>query len=99
MMKLRQQAGEVVNQTYYRGRSFVVERAGIPVAVIIPPTEYDDLQRMKREARNDFFAMTEQLRERLAQSGATEEELQAEITEAIAQVRAEDARTRSHRNS
>lgn len=63
-----------------------MERAGEPKAVIIPIREYEDLQRIKREARERFMKMTQEIQAAFA--GMNSSEIEQEIATAIKEVRA-----------
>ncbi len=86
-MELRQKAGELVNQTYYQGQSFLVKRAGQVMVAIIPASEYREVQRIKQESRDRFFATTDEVRQRVSKSGVSDKELQNDIDEAVAESR------------
>ena len=45
----RKSLGELLESVYYRGDEVVVERAGKPMAVIIPVHQYERLERQKGE--------------------------------------------------
>ncbi len=92
-MQARQRFGELLDKGFYQGRSFLVERAGKVMVAIIPATEYQQLQRLKTEARESFFTTTKELRNRVAQSRLRDEDIQALIDEAVMEVRRETAPT------
>jgi hypothetical protein len=50
-----------------------------------------DKPKRRRKAKDQFWAMTDAIRERVAQSGLTDEEIQRLIDEAVEEVRAERA--------
>jgi prevent-host-death family protein len=76
----KQQFSGVVNRVARDGERIIVEKSGLPAAVIIPIEEYQRFkasEEKKREARHRFF-------ERLAQvgdafDGVSDEELEREI--------------------
>lgn len=84
-IEARRRFGELLDKTYYRGESFIVERAGEPKAAIVPIREYEELQRQKKMAKEQFWAMTQEMRKRTIQYDA--QEIQAAIDEAIDAVR------------
>ena len=57
-MKARRQFGEVLDKTYYQGRSFLIERAGKPVAAIIPIRLYEAIQSESRQHFSAFMTQT-----------------------------------------
>ena len=81
MMDLRSQPGTFLDRVFYRNESIVIERAGEPKAVIIPLREYRDFQRRKQEARMRFWAITEEIRQRLAAHDP--QEVEAAFAEAL----------------
>lgn len=87
-MELRNQPGTLLDRVFYRGESFVVEKAGEARAVIVPIREYKDMVRRKQAARERFWEMTQELRKRL--EPYEPEEIQAAIDEAIEAVRREN---------
>ena len=86
MMELRNQPGTLLDRVFYRGESFVVEKAGEARAVIVPVREYEDMQRRKQSAREQFWQMTQELQTAFA--GVDPQEIEAEIDKAIQEVRA-----------
>jgi len=62
----RRRLGELLDKTDYRRESFLIERAGQAKAVMIPVSEYNEMQRMKQEARKRLFARIDQTQKRLA---------------------------------
>lgn len=91
----KQQFSGVVNRVARDGERIIVEKSGLPAAVIIPIEEYQRFkvsEEKKREARERFF-------ERLAQvgdafDGVSDEELEREIRRAQQEVRDDLARER-----
>jgi prevent-host-death family protein len=44
-MKARQNFGQMLEEVYYKGDQFVIERAGKPMAALVPLTLLDELQK------------------------------------------------------
>lgn len=86
-MNLRREFGTLLDRADYRNESFVIERAGKPKAVLVPYSEFEQLQRIRREAREQFFATVDEMRE--AFSDLSEQEINALVEEAVQSVRAE----------
>jgi len=81
-MTARQQFGQILEETFYRGNQYVVERAGRPMAAIVPIEQY----RQWQQRRADFFALVDQAQERTRQ--APSDELEAVMGEAVAAAKA-----------
>jgi prevent-host-death family protein len=90
-VEARKKLGEVLDGVYYRGDEVVIERAGKPLAVVVPAHIYENMERRREE----FWQIVEDLRERNKDVPA--EVLQAEVDEAIREVREE--RTRQQNKS
>ncbi|MDP1809692.1 MAG: type II toxin-antitoxin system Phd/YefM family antitoxin [Actinomycetota bacterium] len=88
-IKARQNLGQLLEESYYRGDEFVIERAGKPMAALIPIQEYE---RWQAQREKDFAAL-EQVREQAAQY--TPEEVQRDVAEAVRKVRKRHAPGRS----
>jgi len=52
----RKRLGEVLEGVYYRGDEVVIERAGKPMAVVIPAERYEAMER----SRERFFELIEE---------------------------------------
>ncbi len=76
-MELRKEPGRFLDRVDLRQETFIVERAGKPKAALVPLTELREMVRMKEEAREEFFAMTDELRQRVVQSGLSQEQPEA----------------------
>jgi prevent-host-death family protein len=76
-MELRTKTGQILDQAFYRGDEFIVARKGLPLAAIIPYTEYEKWRRF----REMFFARLEALQEKFAD--LSEEEIGQLVQEAI----------------
>ena len=87
-LKARQNLGQILEGVYYRGDQYIVERAGKPMAAVIPISQYMQW----KERRDRFFAMIDELREK--NRDATPEEIEADVAEAVREVRQMKARAR-----
>jgi prevent-host-death family protein len=70
---------------YYRGDEVVIERAGKPMAVVVPAERYEALERN----RDRLFAMIEDVHERNAR--IPPEVIEAEAAEAVLKARRDEA--------
>lgn len=50
-MGVRQGLGEILNEVYYRGDTFIVERDGKPLAAIVPLSLLEELQKKRSPAK------------------------------------------------
>lgn len=82
-VEARKRLGEILESVYYRGDEVIIERAGKPMAVVIPSARYEAFQRQ----RERFLDIIEEMDER----NKTDEErvIEREIEQAIQEVRAE----------
>ncbi len=90
-MEARRRLGELLESVYHRGDEVVIERAGKPMAVVIPASRYAAMERDWEE----FWAMVHRIQERNA--NVPPEEIYAEVEEAIREVR--EARRRKSKQS
>lgn len=79
----RKRLGELLESVYYRGDEIIIERAGKPMAVVIPAARYEAIQR-KRER---VWKLIAEAHER--NKDVPPEVLEREIEQAIKEVRAE----------
>ncbi len=86
MMKLRSEPGSVIDRVFYKNESFIVEKAGEERAVIVPLREYKEMQRRRQYAKEQFWAMTQEIQERMKDKAP--DEIEREIQRAIDEVRA-----------
>jgi prevent-host-death family protein len=93
-MDLRKEPGTILDRVDLRQETLVIERAGKRKAVLVPAPLYDKWQQLEHEAREEFWAMTEEIRKNVAQSGLSEAEIQTLVDEAVADVRQENAAKR-----
>jgi prevent-host-death family protein len=84
-LKARQQLGQLLEEVYYRGDQYIIERAGKPMAAVVPVWFIDEWQ--KRRER--FFAMIDDVHARNAD--VPPDIIEREIAEAVQHVRHEVA--------
>ncbi len=77
----RKRLGEILESVYYRGDEVIIERAGKPMAVVIPAQQYERLQR----DRNRIIELIEMNWEH--NKNVPSEEIEDAIAKAIAEVR------------
>jgi prevent-host-death family protein len=82
-VEARKRLGEILESVYYRGDEVTIERAGKPMAVVIPSSRYEILERQRRR----LLEMIEEVHER--NKNADEKVIEREIEQAIHEVRAE----------
>jgi prevent-host-death family protein len=80
-VEARKKLGAILDGVYYRGDEVVIERAGKPLAVVVPAHIYENMERRREE----FWRLIEETREKNKDVPA--DVLQAEADEAIAEVR------------
>lgn len=83
-VQARQQLGRLLEEVFYQNQRVIIERAGRPMAVMVPLEQYRHWQ----EQRTAFFAMVEEVRQRTRE--IPPEELEAVIAEASAAAKAQD---------
>ena len=77
----RKRLGELLEGVFYRGDEVVIERAGKPMAVVIPAELYEGLER----SRERLFALVEQAQKR--NKNVRFEVIELEVQKAIEGVR------------
>ena len=82
-MKARRNFGQLLEEVFYKGDQFIVERAGKPMAVVVPINQYIQW----KERRERFFAMIDEMR--AGNKDVPSEVIEAEVEEAIRAVREE----------
>jgi prevent-host-death family protein len=80
-VEARKRLGELLEGVYYRGDEVVIERAGKPMAVVIPAERYESMER----SRERLFELIEKAQER--NRGVPYEVMEREIELAIREVR------------
>ena len=87
-MEARKKFGELLESVYYRGDQVTIERAGKVMAIVVPVSEYEELEEAKRaEGKRRFFEAVDLIR--AAAGEHSEEEVMADVAAAIKAVRAE----------
>jgi prevent-host-death family protein len=85
-VEARQKFGEVLEGVHYRGDEVVIERAGKPMAALVPLHIYENY--LRREER--LFTLIEKVWKH--NEGVDPAEIEADVAEAIAAVRRADHR-------
>ena len=88
-IKARQNLGEVLEEVYYNGDQFIIERAGKPMAAVVPLWQVQ--ARTKHQQR--LFGMLDKLWESRPATKSTT--IEREVTEAIRVVRAKPVRKKA----
>ena len=84
-LKARRNLGQLLEEVFYKGDQFVIQRAGKSMAVVISPSEYEAY----RKQREKDMQVLDRIRER--NEGAKLEEIEEDVQEAIEAVRTENA--------
>ena len=79
-IKARQNLGQLLEESFYRGDEFVIERAGKPMAALIPIQEFERIQAQKEKD----FAIFDEIRGR---TKIKAKDTEKEVAEAIREVR------------
>ena len=87
-LKVRQNLGQLLEEVYYKGDQYVIERAGRPMAAVVPVRQLKEWQ--GRRAR--FFRMVDDLRSTARKIKPTV--VEREVADAVRAVR-ERARRRT----
>lgn len=80
-LKVRQNLGQLLEEVYYKGDQYVIERAGRPMAAVVPVWQLKEWQ----ERRARFFGMVDDLRSKGKKMKP--EVVQREVSEAVRAVR------------
>ena len=84
-LKARRNLGQLLEEVFYKGDQFVIQRAGKSMAVVISPSEYEAY---KKQREKDMQVL-DRIREK--NKGAKLEEIEKDVQEAIEAVRTENA--------
>jgi len=80
-IKARRNLGQLLEEVFYRGDEFVIERAGKPMAVLIPIQEFERWQKQ----REKDFALFDEVRAKAKK--AKPEKVEKEVGEALTKIR------------
>lgn len=80
-IKARKNLGQLLEEAFYRGDEFIIERAGKPMAVLIPVQEFE---RWRKQREKDFAVFDEVRAKAGKASGAKVEE---DVDEAVTEIR------------
>ena len=58
-LKARQNFGEMLEQVYYRGDQFIIERAGKPMAAVVPLWQLEELQKHHSWSKTEHVTLKE----------------------------------------
>ncbi len=84
-LEARRNLGQLLEEVFYKGDQFVIQRAGKSMAVVISPSEYEAY----RKQREKDMQVLDRIREK--NKGAKSEEIEKDVQEAIEAVRTENA--------
>jgi prevent-host-death family protein len=80
-IKARQNLGQLLEEAFYRGDEFIIERAGKAMAVLVPIQEF---RRWQKQRDRDFVLFDEV---RAKAGKAKPEKVEREVEEALAEIR------------
>lgn len=80
----RRSLGKLIEEAFYNRDSFIIERSGRPMAVLV---SIDDYQRWRRLGKEQFFTMLESTQKRNAKVPAAE--LERDVEHAVKRLRQE----------
>ncbi len=72
-VRARGKLGQMLEEVYYRGDQYVIERAGKAMAAVVPVEQYEQWRR----ERDAFFELVEELRSRNAKADPAQVEKDA----------------------
>lgn len=81
-MTVRDKLGQILEEVYYHGDAVIIERAGRPMAVLVPPAEYERV----RASRAERFRVYERIKARTKRIAPAK--LERAIEEGVKAVRA-----------
>ena len=85
-LKARQNLGQLLEEVYYKGDQYVIERAGKPMAAVVPLWQLEEWQKR----REQFFAAVEEVQQHNPKGKP--EIIEQEVREAIRAVRTQARR-------
>ena len=87
-LKARKNLGELLEEVYYRGDQYIIERAGKPMAAVVPLSQLEAWQ----EQREDFFRSIDDVRKK--NQTTKPETIEREVEEAVRSTRKPPRRKR-----
>lgn len=87
-LKARQNLGQLLEEVYYKGDQFVIERAGKPLAAVVPLWQLE----ARKERRERVFGMIESVWKKSAKVKPAI--VEREVEEALRSVRSRPSRKR-----
>ena len=88
-LKARQNLGQLLEEVYYKGDQFIVERAGRPMAAVVPVWQLEE----QGKRRERFFATVDEVRQK--NKGVKPEVIEREVGEAVKAVRGKTGRAKA----
>jgi prevent-host-death family protein len=88
-LKARKNLGQLLEEVYYKGDQYVIERAGRPMAAVVPIWQLEEWQKR----RDRFFGMVEELRRK--NKAVRPEVIEREVEETVRAVRAKPTRRKA----
>src|SRR3989338_7234129 len=88
-LKARKNLGQLLEEVFYKGDQYVIERAGRPMAAVVPVWQLEEWQKR----RDRFFGMVEGLRRK--NKAVKPEGIEREVKEAVRAVRAKTTRRKA----
>ena len=85
-LKVRQNLGQVLEQVYYKGDRYVIERAGKPMAAVVPLKVLKDYE----ESKTQLFGLIKKAQRR--NKKVKPDVVEREVAAAVKSVRAKRAR-------
>ena len=83
-LKARTHLGEIMQRSYKKGERFIVEKAGIPMVVILNAREYEEFARMMEE-REERFKILDRMKDKIPLKAS--DEIESDVNEALDAVR------------
>ena len=71
-LKVRQNLGEIINRVYLRNDQFIIERAGKPVAAVIPVQKLEQMQAAARGRIKEILEKNQKANQDLPSAKANE---------------------------
>ena len=89
VLKARKNLGQLLEEVYYKGDQYVIERAGRPMAAVVPVWQLEEWQKR----RDRFFGMVGELQRK--NKAVKPEVIEREVEETVRAVRAKTARRKA----